>query len=141
MRVISPVPRRVPSYVERVPKPIVDVRTVDIYRLDHVVRTIYIFVTYHLRGDLPCSLVFLHIYRRNVLEYIFRQHGLDDNEVFVVGGSLYYAKVIHHSVTVQVKIGESGVGVVEECLKFLNVLDCSEQCSHRFQIERLAYVL
>ena len=61
--------------------------------------------------------------------------------MFVVGGSLDYAKVIHHSVTVEVKIGESGVGVVKECFELLHVLDCSEQCSHRFQIERLAYVL
>jgi hypothetical protein len=87
------------------------------------------------------GLIFLYIDRCYVLEHVLSQYGLDDNKVLVVVGRLHYAKVIHYSVTVQIQIGESGVGVVEECLELLHVLNCSEQCSHRFQIERLAYVL
>lgn len=141
VRVIAPVPRRCPTNPERIPEPIVDVRTVDIYGFDDVVRAVDIFVTYHLRSDLTCALVFLYIYGCHILEYILCQHGLDNHKVFVAGRGLHYAEVIHYSVTVQIQVGESGVGVVEECFELLHVLDCAEQCSHRFQIERLAYVL
>ena len=139
--VIAPIPRRIPCVPCGRPKPIVDNRTVDIYGFDDVVRAVDIFVTYHLRSDLTCALVFLYIYGCHILEYILCQHGLDNHKVFVAGRGLHYAEVIHYSVTVQIQVGESGVGVVEECFELLHVLDCAEQCSHRFQIERLAYVL
>ena len=141
VRIIAPIPWRCPTYPERIPEPVVDVRTVDIYGFDDIVLTIDILVADNLRSHLPSSLILLNIDRRNILEYILCQYGLDDNEVFVVGSRFDYAQVIHHSVTVQVKIGESRVGVIQECFELLHILDCAEQCSHRFQIERLAYVL
>ena len=141
VRVVTPVPRRRPANPERIPEPVVYVRTVDIYRFDDIVLAVYIFVTYNLCSNLACALIFLNIDRCYVLEYILCQYGLDNNKVLVALGCLHYAEVIHYSVTVQVKIGESGVGVVEECFELLHVLYCTEQCSHRFQVERLAYVL
>ena len=141
IRIIIPVPRRSPTNPIWIPEPVVDIRTVDVYGFDDIVRAVDILVAYDLCSHFASSVVFLDIDRRNILEDILREYGLDDNEVFVVGSRFDYAQVIHHSVTVEVKIGESGVGVIEECFELLDVLDCSEQCSHRFQIERLAYVL
>lgn len=141
VRVIPPVPRRSPTSPVRIPEPVVDIRTVNIHRLDDVVGAIDIFVTYHLGGYLPCRLVLLHIDGCDILEYVLCQHGLDNHQVLIVSRGLDYSQVINYSVTIEVKIGESGVGVVEECFELLHVLDCSEQVSHRFQVERLAYVL
>ena len=59
--VIIPVPRRCPTYPERIPEPVIDIRTVDIYGFDDIVRTVDIFVAYNLRSDLTCALVFLYI--------------------------------------------------------------------------------
>ena len=60
--IIAPVPRRGPASPEGIPEPVVDIRTVDIYRLDDVVGAIDVLVTDHLRGNLAGSLVLLHIY-------------------------------------------------------------------------------
>lgn len=92
-------------------------------------------------ADLPCGFVLLHIDGRNVLEDILRQHGLDNNEVFVAVVGLHNAQVVNSTVTIEIKIGESGIGVVKECFELLNVLNRTEQCSHRLQVKRLAYVL
>ena len=141
VRIISPIPGRCPACPEGVPEPVVDVRTVDIHRLYHVVRTVYVLITDHLGGDFTCRFIFLYIYRGNILEHILCQYSLDNNQVLVVSGCLYHAQIIHHSVTVQVKIGKSGVRVIEHGFELLNVLNRAEQCSHRLQIKRLAYVL
>lgn len=140
MGVEIPVVRRGPTCPERIPEPIVDVRTVDVDRLYHIVRAVYIFVTYHLRGDFTRDLVFLHVDGCHVLENILCQHGLYYHKVLVVGGGLYHAQVIHYTIAVEVKIRESRIGVIEKRLKLLNVLHSTEERSHRFQIERLAYI-
>ena len=88
VRVIAPVPRRCPTSPERIPEPIIYIRTVDIYRLDHIVLAIHIFVTYHLRADLSGGRIFLHIDRRYILKYILCQYGLDNYQMFVVGTGL-----------------------------------------------------
>lgn len=139
--VIAPVPRRSPASPERIPEPVVDIRTIDIYRLYDIVGTIYILITDNLCGHLTGSFILLHIDGCNILEYILGQYSLDNYQVLVVGIRFHYAKVIHYSITIEVKIGKSGIGVVEQSLKLLHVLNSSEQCSHRFQVERLAYVL
>lgn len=139
--VIAPVPRRGPAGPERVPEPVVDVRTIDINRFYHVVRAIDILITYHLRRHLTRCLIFLHIDRRHVLEYILCQHGLDYHKMLVAVVRLNNAQIVNLTVTIQVKVGKGGIGVVEHRLEFFYILDCAEQCSHRFQVERLAYVL
>ena len=141
VRVVTPVPRRSPACPERIPEPVVDIRTVDIYRFDDVIGTIDVLITDNLCTDLSCCFILLHVDGCHILEHILSQYGLDNNQVLIVGRRLNYPQVIHYSVTVQIKIGKSGVGVIEECLKFLHVLNRSEQGSHRFQVERLAYVL
>ena len=140
MGIEIPVVRRSPARPVRIPEPVVDVRTVDVHRLDNVVRAIDIFVTYHLCGDLPCSFIFLDVDGCNVLEDILCQHSLYNDQVFVVGGCFHYSEVVDYTVTVKIKIGESRVRVIEKCFELLNVLHCSEERSHRFQVERLAYI-
>lgn len=85
MGVEIPVERRCPANPERIPEPVVDVRTVDIYRLYHIVCPIYIFVTYHLSGYFTGHLIFLHIDGCYVLENILGEHGLYHYQVLVVG--------------------------------------------------------
>ena len=139
--IIAPVPRRVPAAPRGSPEPVVDVRTIDIYRLDYIVRTVNILVTNHLCADLPGRLILLDVDGSNILENILRQHGLDNNEVLVAVVRFHTTQVINRTVAVEVKIGESGIGVVKERFELLDSLNCTEQCSHRLQIERLAYVL
>jgi hypothetical protein len=74
-RPITPIPRTMPCAPVRTPKPIVYYRTVNIYRLDDVVRSIYIFVAYYLYLYL-LLLVFLYVDRGYVLEDIFREDSL-----------------------------------------------------------------
>ena len=141
VRIIAPVPRRMPAVPRRTPEPVVDIRTIDIYRLDDIVRTVNVFVTNHLCANLTGCFILLDVDGRNILEDILRQYGLNNNQMFVVRVCLHATQVVNRTVAVEVKIGESGIRVVEECLKLLYGLNSSEQCSHRLQIERLAYVL
>lgn len=140
MGIEIPVVRRGPTYPERIPEPVVDIRTVDIYRLYHIVSTIDIFITYDLGGHFTGYLIFLDIDGCYVLEDIFGENGLYDNEVLVVGRGLYHAQVINYTIAVEVKIRESRIGVIEKRFELLNVLHCTEERSHRFQVERLAYI-
>ena len=74
-RVVTPIEGRVPGYPSRPPKPVIDDRTVDIDRLNHIVGTIDILVTNHLdRDGLVC--LTLNIDACYVLIDIFCQHGL-----------------------------------------------------------------
>ena len=52
MRPISPVPRRVPAYPIWTPKPVIYHRSVDIYRFDDIVGSIYILIADNLHGHL-----------------------------------------------------------------------------------------
>ena len=61
VRIIAPVPRRMPAAPCGSPEPVVDIRTVDIYRFDDVVRTIYVLITDHLCADLTRRFILLDI--------------------------------------------------------------------------------
>ena len=139
-RPVVPVPRAMPCIPCVAPKPIVDYGSENINRFYYVIGSVHIFIADYLNRNL-IFLVLLYIYRGNILEHILCQYSLDNNQVLVVSGCLYHAQIIHHSFTVQVKIGESGVRVIEHGFELLNVLNRAEQCSHRLQIKRLAYVL
>lgn len=70
VRIVSPVPRRVPCIPPGAPEPIVDYGTIDIYGLDDVVRSVNVLVTYYLNGHI-IAFVFLYVDRRYVLVDIF----------------------------------------------------------------------
>lgn len=75
-RVISPIPRTVPCYPIRTPEPIVDNRSVHIYRFDDIVGTIHVLIAHYLHFHLVLCFVFLHIYRGYVLIDILSQNSL-----------------------------------------------------------------
>lgn len=60
-RVITPVPRTMPCVPCVAPEPIVDQRSIDVYRLYDIVRAVDIFITHYLHRDLV-FLVFLDVY-------------------------------------------------------------------------------
>lgn len=70
--VVTPVPRAVPSVPAIAPEPVIDHRPIDIYRFDHIVRTIDVLVTYNLYFDLLFC-IFLNVDGGYVLEYILRE--------------------------------------------------------------------
>lgn len=74
-RVITPIPRTMPSVPCIAPEPIVDQRSVNVNRFDDIVSTIYVLIADYLNGNLV-FLVFLNEYRGNVLEDILRKHSL-----------------------------------------------------------------
>ncbi len=133
-RPITPVPRTVPSVPCVAPEPIVDQGPIDIYGFYDVVRTIYILVADYLNGNL-ILLIFLHVYRGYVLEDIFCQHRLQNDESLVTLTHFHYADVIHLSVAVQVQVTERAIRVIEHRLELLQVFSICEQFSYHFQIE------
>ena len=133
-RPIAPVPRRMPCVPYVRPEPVVDNRTIDIYRLDHVVRTIDILVANYLNGDLV-MLIFLYVYRGYVLEDILRQHRLQYDQTLVTLTGLYDTKIIDLPVAVQIQVTERTVRVVEHRLELFQVLSLCEQFSYNLQIE------
>ena len=75
----------------RTPEPIVDNRSIDIYRFDDVVRTIDVLVAYYLNADLVGRFIFLYIDRCNILIDIFGKDSLQNDESFVSFAGLYDA--------------------------------------------------
>ena len=73
--VIAPVPWAVPCVPCVTPEPIVDNRSENIYRLYYVVLAIDILIADYLNRNLVV-IVFLNIYRGNILEDILRQNRL-----------------------------------------------------------------
>ena len=90
-RVITPVPRTMPSVPCVAPEPIVDNGSIDIYRFDDIVRTIDVLVAYHLNADLVGRFIFLYIDRCNILIDIFGKDSLQNDESFVSFAGLYDA--------------------------------------------------
>ena len=90
VRVISPVPRTMPCVPCVAPEPIVDNRSVDIYRFDDIVGAVYVLVTYYLNAYLVL-LVFLYVYRGNILIDIFGENCLQYDQALVSFACLYYA--------------------------------------------------
>lgn len=89
-RVITPVPRTMPCVPCVAPEPVVDYRSVDIYRFDDVVRTIYILITYHLNTYF-IILIFFYIDRSYILIDIFGENGLQYDQTLVSFACLHYA--------------------------------------------------
>ena len=135
IRVISPVPRTTPCYPVRTPEPIVYNRSIHIYRLDDIVRTIYVLIAYDLYFYLVLRFVFLHIYRGYILIDVFRQNRLQHDQPLAAFSCLYHAQIIHLTVSVQIQITERAVRVVEHRLELLQVLSLCEQFSYHLQIE------
>ena len=133
-RVISPIPRTLPCVPVRTPKPVVDNRSIDIYRFDDIVRSIYIFVADNLNGHIV-GCVFLYVYRGNVLIDILGEDSLQNDESFVTLTRLYYAQVIHLTVSVEVEIAERAIWIVEHRLELLQVLSVRKKLSYNLQIE------
>ena len=134
-RIISPIPRTMPCVPTRTPEPVVDNRSIDVYRFDDVVRTIYILIAYHLHTDFVGRFVFLHIYGGYVLEDIFRQNRLQHDQTLVTFTGLDNTKIVHLSVAVQIQVTERAIRVVEHRLELFQVLSLCEQFSYNLQIE------
>ena len=88
--VISPIPRTVPSVPCIAPEPIVDNRSVDIHRFDDIVGAVNILVTYYLNAYLVL-LVFLNVYRGDILIDIFGENSLQYDQALVSFACLNYA--------------------------------------------------
>ena len=74
----TPVPGRRPAYPIGTPKPVIDNRSVDIYRLDDIVLTVDVFVANNLYGDV-IGFVLLDVDGSNILIDILSKHRLQDN--------------------------------------------------------------
>lgn len=89
-RVITPIPRTVPSVPIRTPEPIVDERSIDVHRLDDVVDAIYVLIADYLYRHIV-RFVFLHIDGGNVLVNILCEDSLQNDESLVAFTRLYHA--------------------------------------------------
>ena len=91
MRIISPVVWRMPAYPCSTPKPIIDQRSMNIYRLYNIVRTINVFIAYHLYRNRLRSIIFLYEDRCYILVYILRKHSLNNHQMAIVIGCFNHA--------------------------------------------------
>lgn len=69
--VVAVVIRRMPIYPCRTPEPVVNYRTINIYRLNDVICSINIFVANNLNGNVFCSNIFFYKDSSNVLVNVF----------------------------------------------------------------------
>jgi hypothetical protein len=111
-RPVAPIPGTMPCKPKITPEPIIDNRSIHIYRLDDIVVTIDVLIAHYLNGYIVRSLIPDDIDRRYVLIDIFRKDRLQNDQTLVAFSGLYYAQVVHLSVAVQVQITERAVGVV-----------------------------
>ena len=77
-RPVAPVPRTMPSVPCVAPEPIVDERTIYIYRFDDIVYAIYVLIADNLYGYIV-ALVFLDIYGGYILVYILCEDSLQND--------------------------------------------------------------
>lgn len=132
--IISPVPRAVPCVPSIAPEPIVYNGPIDKYRFYYVVCTIDIFITDDLYFYLVFC-IFLHVYGGYILEYVLREDSLQYDESLVPLTCLYYAQVVHLSVSIEIQVTECAVRVVKHRLELFQVLSLCEQFSYNLQIE------
>jgi hypothetical protein len=137
--VVTPVPGTCPCVPCGTPEPIVYHRTIDIYRLDHVVGAVDILVADDLHRHVV-RLVFLDIDSSYILIDIFGKDGLQDDHPLTAFAHLYYADVIHIAVAIEVEVAIELLRVVEFGLELLEVLSLSEKVSYYFEIQRLRYI-
>lgn len=140
MRPIIPIPRRIPAHPIRTPKPIVDIRPIDIHGFDDIVGAIDILVADDLHGNTLTLRVFLYKDRCHVLIHIPGENRLDDHQVPITVSRLDDTQIIHLTVAVEVEIGESRVGVVEHIFKLLQVFGLPEEGCHGLQIKVFGYI-
>lgn len=97
----------------------VDDRGGIIYRLDDVVRPIYIGRSYHLDVSVVDTL-HLRYERGDILIYVVCKHGLYHEDVRVSFNGLHHPEIIHVAVVIEVQVGEHIRGVVQQVLEFLD---------------------
>ena len=117
----SPIPGRMPSVPCVTPEPVVYHRTINIHRLDDIIRSVNVLIAYYLYGDLV-FLVLLYIYRGYILVYILRQYRLENDESFASFAGLHYAQVVYLPVAVEIEVTERAVWIVEHRLELFQVL-------------------
>ena len=120
-RPVTPVPRTMPRKPKIAPEPVVYYRTENEYRLDDIVGSIYVFITYDLNAYLVL-LIFLYVDRRYILIDVFREDRLQNDQAFTTLTGLYNAQVIYLAVSIEVEVAESAVGIVEHRLELFQVL-------------------
>jgi len=103
------------------PEPVVYHRTINIHRLDDIIRSVNVLIAYYLYGDLV-FLVLLYVYRGYILVYILRQYGLENDETLASLAGLHNAQVIYLSVAVEIEVTERAVWIVEHRLELFQVL-------------------
>lgn len=136
-RPILPIIGRIPANPIGSPKPIVDIRAIDVNRFDDIVGTIDVLVANHLHGDTLRVRVFLHIDGSDILEHIFRQHRLQDHQMTVGISRLDDTQIVHLPIAIQIEVGECGVRIVEHRLKLLQIFSLPKQRGHRLQVKIL----
>ena len=102
---IIPIIWRMPCHPMRAPKPVIDHWSINIYWFNNVIRTIYIFVTYHLYCHL-FIIIFLHINRCHILIDILCQYSLYYHQVTTTICCLHYTQVIHIAIAIQIQVGQ-----------------------------------
>lgn len=125
---VAPIPGRSPAYPVVSPEPVINNRTIDIYRFDHVVATIDELITDNLHHYFLGSLFYQ--YSGHILIDVLRQNGLDNNQVVVAVLDLHYSEVVYLSVAVQVQVAEVTFLGVQFLLKGFQVGYFAKQSSY-----------
>lgn len=86
------------------------IRLYDIVRTKDVRRTYYLYMV-------SASARYLGNDGRNVLEYVWSEHGLDHEDVVVALYDLHHAEIINIAVSVEVQVGDHVGGVVDGVLE------------------------
>ena len=134
IRVVTPIPRTMPSVPCIAPKPIVDIGSIDVNGFDDIGCTIHILVTYYLYRYIVAR-IFLYVYRGYILVDILRKNGLQNDEALVAFTGLDNAQIVHLPVAVEVEVAECAVRVVEHRLELFQVLSLRKKLSYNLQIE------
>ena len=132
--VIPPVPGRMPSEPHIAPEPVIDHRTIHIYRLYDIVRAIDVLVAHYLNAHIV-RLVFLYIYGGYVLIDILRKDSLQYDQALVAFTGLYDPQVIHFTVSVEIQVAERAVRVVKHRLELFQVLSLRKKLSYHLQVQ------
>jgi hypothetical protein len=62
---------------------------------------------------------------------------LDNDEVAIIVGRLDDTKVINLTISIEVKVGECGIGIIEQSLELLEIFGLSKKCSDSFEVKIL----
>jgi hypothetical protein len=134
---IIPIVRRMPANPSCTPEPIVDNRSMDIYRLDDIVGAIDILISNHLYCDRLSSRVFLYEDRSYVLINILREYRLYNYEMLITIGYFYHSQIIHCAVAIEIQVGQSRIWVIEFSLELFQIFSLTKDSSYSFEIKVL----